>query len=131
MLGFITNLLLLEVAKPGYSINKRRMDEALADLGAEIRLPPRHQQFLVNKELRHAIAMELRRIGKVVTDFYAFGTSAFYALVEPPTSRLGRSSRGALSEICSEYNLDFDVVKLVVRRNWARSLTGNDLIHEL
>lgn len=131
MLGFITNLLLLEFAKPGYRIHKRRTDDALADLGAEIRLPARHAQFLADKELRRAVAVELRRIGKVVTDFYVFGTSAFYALVEPWTSSLGRSSRGTLADICSEYNLDVDAVKLVIRRNWAYSLTGNDLIHEL
>jgi hypothetical protein len=131
MLGFITNLLLFEFAKPGYRIHRRRIDEALADLGAEIRLPARHAQFRADKELRRAVALELRKVGKVVTDFYVFGSSAFCALIEPSSSGLGRSSRGTLYDICSEYNLDVEVVKLVVRRNWAHSLTGNDLIHEL
>lgn len=131
MLGFITNLLLLEFAKPGYRIHRRRIDEVLADLGTEVRLPSQHAQFIADKELRRAVALELRKVGKIVTDFYVFGTSAFYAVVEPSSSRLGRSSRGTLADICSEYNLDVEVVKLVIRRNWANSLTGNELIHEL
>lgn len=131
MLGFITNLLLFEFAKPGYRIHKGRIDEVLADLGMEMRLPVRHAQFLADKELRRSLALELKKVGKVVTDFYAFGTSAFYALMEPASSRLGRSSRGTLAEICSEYSLDAEVVNLMVRGGWARSLTGNDLIHEM
>ena len=131
MLGFITNLLLLDFAKPGYRIHKGRINEVLADFGLEMRLPARHAQFLADKELRRSLAVELKTIGNLVTDFYAFGTSAFYALVEPARSRLGRSARGALVEICSEYGLDAEVVKFMVRGDWARSLTGNDLIHEL
>jgi hypothetical protein len=131
MLGFITNLLLFEFARPGYRIHKSRINEVLADLGTETRLPTRHAQFLADKELRRSLAFELKRVGKVVTDFYAFGTSAFYALIEPASSRLGHSARGTLAEICSEYRLDAEVVKLMVRGGWARSLTGNDLIHEL
>lgn len=131
MLGFISNMLLLEVAKPGYSVHKRRIDEVLADLGSEIRLPAEHRQFRADQGLRRAIAVELKMIGKVVTDFYSFGTSAFFALVEPLNSRLGRCSRRDLSELCSEYDLDFDLVKFLVRRDWARGLSGNALIHEL
>jgi hypothetical protein len=131
MLGFITNLLLLKFARPGYSIHRGRINAVLADLGTETKLPSRHSQFLADKELRRTVAVELKRIGKVVTDFFAFGTSAFYALIEPPNSALGRSSRGTLEDICSEYNMDLEVVKLIVRRNWANSLKGNDLIHEL
>lgn len=131
MLGFITNLLLFESARPGYRIHKGRTNEVLADLGTETRLPTRHGQFLADKELRRSLAVELKRVGKVVTDFYAFGTSAFYALIEPASSRLGYSARGTLAEICSEYGLDAEVLKFMVRGGWARSLTGNDLIHEL
>jgi len=131
MLGFITNLLLHEFGKPGYRIHKRRIDEVLEHFGAEMRLPARHAQFLADKELRLTLAFELKRVGKVVTDFYSFGTSAFYALIEPASSRIGRSARGTLAEICSEYNLDADLVKFMVRGGWARSLTGNGLIHEL
>ena len=111
MLGFITNLLLFEFAKPGYGIHKSRIDEVLTDLGTEMRLPARHAQFLADKGLRRSLAVELKKAGKVVTDFYAFGTSAFYALIEPSSSRLGRSARGTLGEICSEYRLEVDVVK--------------------
>jgi hypothetical protein len=37
MLGFITNLLLFEFARPGYRIHKGRIDEVLADFGMEMR----------------------------------------------------------------------------------------------
>jgi hypothetical protein len=131
MIGFVVNLLLLDFAKPGYVIHKRRINEVLVDLGVELRLPARHAQFCADTELRRALALAFKSFGKTITDFYAFGTSAFYALIESPASALGRSSRRTLFEICSEYDLDVDVVKFVVRGGWARSLTGNDLIQEL
>jgi hypothetical protein len=131
MVGFITNLLRFDFAKPGYGLHRRRINEALMDLGVAGRLPARHGRFVADKELHRMLALELRSAGKVVSDFYTFGRAAFYALIEPAASAPGRSARRKLYEICSEYQLDETVVKFVVRRGWARSLTGNALIEEL
>jgi hypothetical protein len=129
MLGFITSLLRLDFAKPGYRVHKLRIEEVMSEMGIEWRLPARHAAFRADENLQRDLATQFRG-GSSMAKFFDFGVSAFYAPIRR-RNQTGRAALRRVADISREFDLDRDLVDFMIRKTWARGLTGNELIAEL
>ena len=130
MLGFVTSLLRMDWAKPRYAAHRYRMEEVMFELDIGWKLPKRHSEYRRDDRIQLALARELTIVGKIISDFYAFGVSVLHVFVDPQ-SQPGRTASRTFREVALEYDLDLELLAGRVRRNWDRGLQDEDLIAEL
>jgi hypothetical protein len=102
----------------------------MSELDIAWEIPELHATYSADARIQRDLILELKFIGKSLTDFYAFGHSALQVMVDPESEQ-GRVATRTLLEVASERELDKSVIEDRAREGWHKGLQGDELIAEL